>query len=289
MQGRALKFLVLGGGLALCLVAASILAVTGEARKQAQAPVFRPLRKEHSGQVVRVGDRFLEADLEQGNRVRVFLLGPDEEALEPIPAPQLEGHVQPWNREDQTRRLVLNAAPQPGDPPGSASSFAGEVPAELTQGPMTVGLTVPLKGKAYRVSFNLSKHAEGATHAPEHGGAPINPETAAALKMPGGFAPGEAQQLYQTPGGRYTKADILANGGQTASQAFQGFIPSHDPNPKSGDRICPITGTKANPKIRWTIGGKEYWFCCPPCVDEYVKRAREKPEAIRPPESFVKR
>jgi hypothetical protein len=35
------------------------------------------------------------------------------------------------------------------------------------------------------------------------------------------------------------------------------------------------------------IGGKEYQFCCPPCVDEYVRKAKEKPDEVKPPESYV--
>ncbi len=60
-------------------------------------------------------------------------------------------------------------------------------------------------------------------------------------------------------------------------------------NPKVGDRICPITQTKANPKFAWTIDGKSYQFCCPPCIDEFVKLAKKSDEALPLPESFIKK
>ena len=64
---------------------------------------------------------------------------------------------------------------------------------------------------------------------------------------------------------------------------------SHDRKPKAGDKICPITRTKANPNITWVVGGKTYEFCCPPCVDEFVKTAKEHPEEIKEPGSYVKK
>ena len=75
----------------------------------------------------------------------------------------------------------------------------------------------------------------------------------------------------------------------TASQKFRGIAPSHDLKPKSGDKICPITLTKANPKFTWVVGGKPYEFCCPPCVEEFVKQAKEQPEEIKDPGDFIKK
>lgn len=97
----------------------------------------------------------------------------------------------------------------------------------------------------------------------------------------------QERELFLTPGGLYTAADIAANGGRTSSEAFAGFQAKHDRNPQPGDPLCPITGTKANPACAWIVGGREYLFCCPPCVDEWVRIARERPEDIRLPEEFV--
>ena len=63
----------------------------------------------------------------------------------------------------------------------------------------------------------------------------------------------------------------------------------HDLRPKSGDKICPITLTKANAKFSWVIDGKTYEFCCPPCVDEFVALAKEKPDEIEAPEFYRKK
>lgn len=95
--------------------------------------------------------------------------------------------------------------------------------------------------------------------------------------------------LYLTPAGKYTEADIEANGHATVSQKFKDFKSAHDLHPKAGDKICPITLTKANPKCTWVVGGKEYEFCCPPCVDEFVRLAKQEPEKIEDPGVYVKR
>lgn len=95
--------------------------------------------------------------------------------------------------------------------------------------------------------------------------------------------------LFLTPGGRYTDADIAANEGLTPHQKFHGFIAKHNPRPQVGERLCPITLTKANPECTWVINGYEYQFCCPPCIDEFIKLAKEHPEEILPPDAYVKR
>jgi hypothetical protein len=107
--------------------------------------------------------------------------------------------------------------------------------------------------------------------------------------MPAKVADEEERKLYLTPGGIYTQADIEANGNMTVSQKFASFQAAHDLNPKVGDKICPVTLTKANPKCSWIVGGKTYEFCCPPCVDEFVKLAKSKPEDVKEPEHYVKR
>jgi hypothetical protein len=106
--------------------------------------------------------------------------------------------------------------------------------------------------------------------------------------MPARVAADEERKLYLTPGGKYTEADIKANGNKTASEKFQGVTASHDLRPKAGDKLCPITLTKANPKFTWVVGGKAYEFCCPPCVDEFVQTAKEKPDEVKEPGAYVK-
>src|SRR5690242_12031143 len=71
------------------------------------------------------------------------------------------------------------------------------------------------------------------------------------------------KELFLSPAGKYTKEDIAANGNITRSQKFRDYISAHNPQPKKGDQICPISLTKANPSCTWIIGGKSYQFCCP--------------------------
>jgi len=95
--------------------------------------------------------------------------------------------------------------------------------------------------------------------------------------------------LFLTPGGLYTKADIRANGNQTANQKYGNFMASHDATPKPGQRVCPVTKTVANPTLTWVIGGKKYQFCCPPCITEFVAKAKKDPKSIKAPEAYVKK
>ncbi|MBW3599219.1 MAG: hypothetical protein KY475_18355 [Planctomycetes bacterium] len=103
------------------------------------------------------------------------------------------------------------------------------------------------------------------------------------------FTDDEERALYFTPAGAYTEADIAANGDATPSARYRGFRARHDFNPQPGDPLCPITRTKANPQCTWIIGGREYEFCCPPCIDEFVRLAKEQPDAIAPPEEYLAR
>lgn len=107
--------------------------------------------------------------------------------------------------------------------------------------------------------------------------------------MPAGVDADEERALYLTPGGIYTEADIKANGSVTAGEKFKGKMAKHDMKPKAGDKICPITMTKANPKFTWIIGGKAYEFCCPPCIDEYVLLAKTSPKEVLDPSEYIKK
>lgn len=105
--------------------------------------------------------------------------------------------------------------------------------------------------------------------------------------MPEKLIAEQERGLYLTAGGKYTDADIAANGRRTASEAFRGFQARHDFNPQPGDRLCPVTRTKAHPECVWIIDGREYEFCCPPCVDEFLRRAKENPDEILDPDAYI--
>lgn len=94
--------------------------------------------------------------------------------------------------------------------------------------------------------------------------------------------------LFLTPGGLYTKADIAANGSTSAYQKYASVVPMHDAKVTPGDPVCPISETKPNPQLTWIIGAKKYAFCCPPCIAEFVKKAKTDPSSIKAPEAYVK-
>ncbi|MBC8134689.1 MAG: hypothetical protein H8F28_02245 [Fibrella sp.] len=95
--------------------------------------------------------------------------------------------------------------------------------------------------------------------------------------------------LFLTPGGLYTLADIEANGNASAYQKYASVVPDHDAKVKAGDQVCPISETKPNPQLTWVIGGKTYQFCCPPCIAEFVKKAKTDPKSVLAPEAYIKK
>ncbi len=225
----------------------------------------------HGGTIVEIGrDNYhAEAVFEKDGVVRVYTLGQDEARVEEVDAQTLTAYAKP-DGGTEAAEFALKPAPRRDDAPGKTSQFVGSLPKELWG--RRVEVTVPsirIGGGRFRFGFASPQgHAE---------------------EMPDKVIDEAERALYLTPGGTYTEADIKANGGQTASQKFKGVMASHDLKPKSGDKLCPITRTKANPKFTWVVGGQVYEFCCPPCVDEFVQTAKEKPDEIEPPETYRKK
>ncbi|MFO1045815.1 MAG: hypothetical protein U0941_28875 [Planctomycetaceae bacterium] len=225
----------------------------------------------HGGIIVPIGtDSYhAEAVIEKGGTFRLLTLGKDESRIQEVEEQPINAYVKAVGQPDAVP-VELTATPQDGDAPGQTSQFVGELPEELKGKPLEVTIpNIRIKGERFRVGFTT----QTAAHQEE---------------MPASLPAAEEQTLYLVPGGKYTEADIEANGKVTASQKFRGVISSHDMKPKSGDRICPVTMTKANPKFTWVIDGKPYQFCCPPCVDEFVKLAKEQPEEVKVPDTYIK-
>lgn len=109
------------------------------------------------------------------------------------------------------------------------------------------------------------------------------------LQMPPQVVSAEEQTLFRSSGGSYSPADIAANGDLLPSEKFSGFRAKHDNRPQTGDQLCPITRTKAHRECTWIVGGQTYEFCCPPCIAEFVRQAKENPESILPPQAYVKK
>ncbi|MEX2140907.1 MAG: hypothetical protein WD894_16705 [Pirellulales bacterium] len=227
----------------------------------------------HGGNIVAIGrDAYhAEAVFEKGGGIKFYLLGQDESAVLEVEKQSLVAHVK-VEGESESVQTSLDADPQPGDSAGKTSAFAGKLPEGMTGKPVTITIpSLKIGADRYRIAFSSAVE--------EH----------SSDEMPVKVADDDEQSLYLTSGGKYTEADIKANGSMTASEKFKGFRAAHDLSPKSGDRICPVTLTKANEKCSWIVGGKTYEFCCPPCVDEFVKMAKENPADLKEPDQYVKK
>jgi len=225
----------------------------------------------HGGIIIPIGsDSYhAEAVIEKDGTFRLLMLGADETRIQEVDVQLVKAYVKVAGESDATP-IDMKATPQDGDADGKTSQFVGKLP-EAAVG-NAVDVTIPnlrISGERFRVGFTtaVEQHDTG---------------------MPAAVTGSEEQNLYFTPGGKYTQADIEANGKLSAGQKFRGFMSKHDMSPKSGDFICPVTFTKANPKVEWIVGGKKYLFCCPPCVDEFVRMAKEEPDQVKEPEDYIK-
>ena len=222
----------------------------------------------HGGLIVSLGpdDRYhVEAVLETEGLLKLYTLGEDVTKVLDVPSQTVEAQLK-VDGEKTTATILLMPMPQTGDPDGKTSRFMGKLPPEFRGRPLAI--TVPalvVAGERFRLEFASAR--------PTHG--------------IGTAAQGQ-EKLYLTPGGLYTDDDIRANGGVPAGRKYAGVRANHDVRPRAGDRVCPVTRTKANPEFTWVVAGKTYEFCCPPCVDEFVGWAREMPERVKDPDAYVK-
>lgn len=267
------RFLFGGLGLAAVIVA-GCNATTGEP-PAVVAPA--PAREEghghqagaHGGAIIPLGrDSYhVEAVFEAGGVVRLYTLGRDEARVQEVEAGELAAFATPDGAAEATP-LTFRPDPQPGDAAGKTSRFTAVLPKELAG--KTVRVTVPslaVGGERFRAAFaNEARHADAA--------------------MPAKRATDEERALFLTPGGRYTAADIKANGETVPTLKFAGIRPTHDARPKPGAKVCPIPETVSNPKFAWVVGGQRYEFCCVPCVEEFVATAKDTPDAIKGPDAY---
>ncbi len=229
---------------------------------------------QHGGVIVSLGaDRYhAEAVFERGGLLRLYMLDQDETKILEIDAQPLSGFVKAQG-DSEAEPFTLTPDPTADDTQGKTSRFRGQLPNSLVGKKLEVTIpSIRIAGERFRLAFKSNPTGD------EH----------AAMPMGAGDEE-EERKLYLTPGGKYTVSDIQANGSTTASAKFKGIRAEHDMKPKPGDAICPITMTKANPKFSWIIAGKTYTFCCPPCVDEFVQQAKEKPDEIMEPEFYRKK
>lgn len=228
----------------------------------------------HGGTIVSLGrDSYhVEAVVDSEGLIRLYTLGQDESRVIDIDKQSLKGFVKAQGDTD-SKSVAFEPSPQEGDSQNKTSLFVGKLPEEFVGRKLDVTIpNIQIAGERFRLGFQTGQDS----HDDPAG-------------MPDKLANDAERELYLTSGGRYSSEDIAANGSMTASQKFKGMRSAHDMNPKAGDRICPITKTKANPKFSWVIDGKSYQFCCPPCIDEFLKSAKSSTDLLPEPESFVKK
>jgi YHS domain-containing protein len=256
-----------------------------------------------------------ELVVENGGQLRIYFMTEDDSELAAVPAQFLTGYFKPLNGS-RSRAILFMPEPLEYDQDGWTSRLVGSLAmtedgvaansAGLPAGEgylLLPGLAVSTEHEQrYMLRFRIDADADRFAGFPGH--AAMFEHLASqphGVSGNGSSKHGSAEaavaasvsdplrELYTTPGGKYTQADIDANRGRTAVEAFPGFRPQHDPNPQVGDPICPITRTKANAACSWTIDGQSYSFCCPPCIDEFVAKAKQQPQEIQRSEEYRQR
>ena len=224
---------------------------------------------DHAGALVSLGkDQYhVEAVFTSDGLLKLYTLGSDRSRILEVKGQILTAYVTPKG-DTETHAVALRPAPQAGDRFGNTTCFCGALPAALAGHSVQVSVPNFCIGKE-RFHLTIVRHSIGPA------------------EMPAPVAVAAEQQLHLGPGGKYTEDDIKANGRTVPSQKYRGFRARHDHDPQSGDQLCPVSRTKANPACYWVVGGQMYQFCCPPCIDEFVRLAKEQPENIKPPNTYV--
>jgi YHS domain-containing protein len=89
-----------------------------------------------------------------------------------------------------------------------------------------------------------------------------------------------------TPKGKYTEDDIKKNGSITPMEKYA-KLKHIGGEPAVGDTICPDSKEKANPECVWVIQGQTYAFCCPSCINSFLKVAQNEPEKVKDAKEYV--
>ena len=223
----------------------------------------------HGGAVVAIerDNRFhAEAVFDAAGSVHLYTFGRELTEPRPVHAGTVCAAVREHGGPDEYA-VMLRPRPQPGDPPGTASRFVGRLPPAAWRPHLRL-VVWSLRVEAERFRFEI-----------DAAGAPFDEDSAAK-------AVAAEAALFSTPGGRYGADDIRANGDRAAAEKYRGERPAHEDRPAAGERVCPVSRARADPRFAWVVGGRKYLFCCPPCVDEFVTTAKERPDEVREPEFY---
>lgn len=213
----------------------------------------------HGGVIVPLGDKgrhyHVEVLRETGGFLRLYLLDGDAAQVREIDLQAPTAHIRSENGAAEAT-LLLMPAPQPEDAKGKTSQFFGKLAPALWGERLAVRvLDLSVAAKKYAFDFTVP-------------GGPDTGRAALADRLD------REETIFRTPSGKYTQDDIQVNGERSAYQKYPQYRTEHDPNPRPGDRICPVTKMKANRDCTWVVGGVSHAFCCPPCIEEFVKRAK---------------
>ncbi len=222
----------------------------------------------HGGVLVPLGDGerhfHVEAVLEKGGTLRLYTLQEDVSRVQEVDRQVLHATVKAAGNGERSL-VTLVPSPQAGDDPGKTSQFVGRLPRELWGQELVVSIrALRLGDREHPVEFATKSHAHDGDEEAE-----------------------DEKKLFLSPGGKYSAADIKANGNTTASRKYRVFQSRHDLKPSKGDRICPVTLTRANSQCSWIIADEKHLFCCPPCIGEFVRTAKERPDEIKAATEYV--
>lgn len=93
--------------------------------------------------------------------------------------------------------------------------------------------------------------------------------------------------IFTSAAGLYRESDVKANGNTWPSAKYPDNSFPIDLKPRKGDYIDPVLLTKADPKRSWVVNGETYYFACNQSIEEWVLRARNSPNRIRPASEFI--
>jgi hypothetical protein len=227
----------------------------------------------HGGVIVSAGDdeghHHVEVLADRGHTLRLYTYGKDLQELLAVEHQILTAQVKP-EVSAQATPVVLMPMPQRGDGEGKTSRFFGKLPDELRGKKLIVHIPdINLAGRRFQLNFMAVGPEKPGDRSSDHGD--------------------EDEKLLLSAGGKYTEEDIQANGGMTALRKYREFPLSHEVRPRPGEQLCPVSRIKAHREFSWVVAGRTYMFCCPPCVEEFVRRAKEQPQEIKAPDEYVQK
>ena len=191
----------------------------------------------HGGTIIEFGKIHAEFTVNHKTQeATVYILDGDAKKAEPILTDKLLLSI-----KNPQFQVDLKAVPTDGEPKGKSSRFVGKHEKLGVEQEFEGTVSGEIDGKPYLGDFKEK---------PDHDkkqsrGSDDHPKEERVVKADAA----EDRQLYLTPGGIYTDDDIHASRDMVPSVKYKSFKAAHDIKPKSSDRLCPITLTKANPAL----------------------------------------